>query len=195
MMSEIISETNIIHNFLIQHRNTWTDYNVPFEDGQELEKLILSNSSKNILEIGTSSGHSTIWLAKAVEKTGGKVITIEIDKGRFEKAKANFEKAGVSHLIEMRLGDAMQIIPTLNEVFDFVFSDATWSTQPAEGYTTFFKLCEQKLKIGGLYTMHNVTDGYGDDGRFFKYLEQLGTYKTSIIKVSHNGISVSKKLK
>jgi len=186
---------NIIHNFLIKHRNTWTDYNVPFEDGQELEKLILANNCKNILEIGTSSGHSTIWLAKAVEKAGGKVITIEIDKGRFEKAKANFEKAGVSHLIEMKLGDAMQIIPTLNEVFDFVFSDATWSTQPAEGYTTFFKLCEPKLKIGGLFTMHNVTDGYGDDGRFFKYLEKLSTYKTSIINVSHNGISISKKLK
>ncbi|WP_428070284.1 O-methyltransferase [Chryseobacterium gambrini] len=195
MMNETISSPNTIQDFLFQHRHNWTDYNVPFEDGRELEKLILSNKYKNVLEIGTSSGHSTIWLAKAVAKTGGKVITIEIAKGRFEKAKRNFEQAGVSHLIEMKFGDAMQIIPTLKETFDFVFSDATWSTQPAEGYTTFFKLCEPKLKIGGFYTMHNVTDGYGDDGRFFKYLEQLGTYKTSIINVSHNGISVSKKLK
>lgn len=195
MMSETISQSNTIKDFLLQQRNRWTDYNVPFEDGQELEKLILANNCKNILEIGTSSGHSTIWLAKAVAKTGGKVTTIEIDKGRFEKAKRNFEQAGVSQFIEMKFGDAMQIISTLNETFDFVFSDATWSTQPAEGYTNFFKLCELKLKIGGLYTMHNVTDGYGDDGRFFKYLEKLGTYKTSIINVSHNGISVSKKLK
>lgn len=195
MMSETISQSNTIQDFLLQHRNRWTDYNVPFEDGQELEKLILTNNCKNILEIGTSSGHSTIWLAKAAEKTGGKVISIEMDKGRFEKSKRNFEQAGVSHLIEMKFGDAMQIIPTLNETFDFVFSDATWRTQPAEGYTTFFKLCEPKLKIGGLFTMHNVTDGYGDDGRFFKYLEKLGTHKTSIINVSHNGISVSKKLK
>ncbi|UKB81738.1 O-methyltransferase [Chryseobacterium sp. MEBOG07] len=89
---------------------------------------MLANNCKNILEIGTSSVHSTIWLAKTVEKTGGKVTTIEVYKSRFEKAKSNFEKAGVSHLIEMKLGDAMQIIPTLNEVFDFVFSDATWST-------------------------------------------------------------------
>jgi len=184
-----------IQNYLSANRNNWTDYNVPYQDGQELEKLIVQNNCKSVLEIGTSSGHSTIWLAKAVAKTGGKVITIEIDKGRYEKAKRNFEAAGVSHLIEMKFGDAMQIIPTLNEKFDFVFSDATWSTQPDEGYLTFFKLCELKLTVGGLYTMHNVTDGYGDDGRFFKYLEKLGTYETAIIKVSNNGISVSKKLK
>jgi len=184
-----------IQNYLFANRNRWTDYNVPYQDGQELEKLIVQNNCKSILEIGTSSGHSTIWLAKAVAKTGGKVITIEIDKDRYEKAKRNFEAAGVSHLIEMKFGDAMQIIPTLNERFDFVFSDATWSTQPDEGYLTFFKLCEPKLTVGGLYTMHNVTDGYGDDGRFFKYLEKLETYQTSIIKVSNNGISVSKKIK
>jgi len=182
-----------IKSFLEKRQGTWTDYNVPFEDGQQLEKLIVENNCKTVLEIGTSSGHSTIWLAKAVAQTGGKVITIEIDKGRHEKAKRNFEEAGVSHLIDARLGDAMQIIPMLTETFDFVFSDATWSTQPAEGYTTFFKLCEPKLQVGGLYTMHNVTDGYGDDGRFFKYLEKLGSYETKIIKVSHNGISVSRK--
>jgi len=193
--SDNISLDQKIQNYLSLKKNSWTDYNVPYQDGQELEKLIVQNNCKSVLEIGTSSGHSTIWLAKAAAKTGGKVITIEIDKGRYEKAKSNFEAAGVAHLIEMMLGDAMQIIPTLNERFDFVFSDATWSTQPDEGYVIFFKLCEPKLIVGGLYTMHNVTDGYGDDGRFFKYLEKLGTYQTAIIKVSNNGISVSKKLK
>ena len=193
--SESIVLDQKINNYLSANRNNWTDYNVPYQDGQELEKLIVQTNCKSVLEIGTSSGHSTIWLAKAVAKTGGKVKTIEIDKDRYEKAKRNFEAAGVSHLIEMKFGDAMQIIPTLNERFDFVFSDATWSTQPDEGYLTFFKLCEPKLTVGGLYTMHNVTDGYGDDGRFFKYLEKLGNYETAIIKVSNNGISVSKKLK
>jgi predicted O-methyltransferase YrrM len=193
--SESIVLDQKINNYLSANRNKWTDYNVPYQDGQELENLIVQHNCKSVLEIGTSSGHSTIWLAKAVAIKGGKVITIEIDKGRYEKAKRNFEAAGVSHLIEMKLGDAMQVIPTLNEKFDFVFSDATWSSQPDEGYLNFFKLCEPKLTIGGLYTMHNVTDGYGDDGRFFKYLEKLGTYQTSIIKVSNNGISVSKKIK
>ncbi|HMV45529.1 MAG TPA: class I SAM-dependent methyltransferase [Leptospiraceae bacterium] len=184
-----------IQNYLENKKGSWSDFNVPFEDGRALEKIILKNQYKNILEIGTSSGHSTIWLAKAASQTGGKVITIEIDKGRFEKAKKNFEDAGVSHLIEMHLGDAMLIIPSIKTNFDFVFSDATWSTQPADGYTKFFKLCEPKLRIGGMFTMHNVTDGYGDDGRLMKYIEILENYEMHIITVSNHGILVSKKLK
>ncbi|SFI04755.1 Predicted O-methyltransferase YrrM [Halpernia frigidisoli] len=194
-MSETITEKETVEEFLLQHKNKWTFFNVPFEDGQALENLVLENNSQTILEIGTSTGHSTIWLAKAVEKTGGKIITIEIDKNRHQQALKNFKEADVSHLIEAKLGDALQIIPTLNETFDFVFSDATLTVQPKESYLLFFKATEPKLKIGGLYTMHNVTDGYGDDGRFFKYLEKLGNYQTSIIRASHNGISVSKKLK
>lgn len=184
-----------IQTFLENHKHTWRDFNIPFEDGEQLERLIIDNNCKTILEIGTSTGHSTIWLAKAAAKTGGQVIKLEIDKGRHERAKKNIEAAGVAHLVDARLGDAMQIIPTLAETFDFVFSDATWSTQPAEGYTSFFKLCEPKLTVGSLFTMHNVTDGYGDDGRFFKYVRSLGTYETQIIKASYHGISVSRKLK
>lgn len=184
-----------IENFLIQQKSCWTDFNVPFEDGKLLEKLILANNCKTVLEIGTSSGHSTIWLAKAVAKTGGSVITIEIDKTGYEKAKRNFEAASVLHLIEAKLGDAMQLIPKLTQLFDFVFSDATWMTKPKESYLDFFKITEPKLAVGGLFTMHNVTDGYGDDGRFFRYLDSTEKYETSILKASLNGLSVSRKLK
>lgn len=184
-----------IQSFLDARRGKWTDFNVPYEDGRALEKLVVENSSKNILEIGTSSGHSTIWLAKGAAKTGGKVTTIEIDEGRFHKARQNFAEAGVSHLVTQKLGDAMKIIPTLNGEFDFVFSDATWSTQPQDGYLMFFKLTNPKLKTGGLYTMHNVSDGAGDDGRFFRYLDSLGNFQTHVINATSRGISVSKKLR
>ena len=192
--SPVLDLNSTIQEYLVQNEKNWTDYNVPFADGEILEKLILQNNYKTVLEIGTSTGHSTIWLAKAVAQTGGKVITIEIDENRFKKAKHNFEKAGVSHLIEMKLGNAIQIIPTLNETFNFIFSDATWNAQPEDCYLNFFKLSEPKLAIGGLYTMHNVTDGFGDDGRFLAYLETLDNYQTSIITTSSAGISISKKI-
>ena len=193
-ISPALDLNSTIQEYLVQNENNWTDYNVPFVDGEILEKLILQNNYKTVLEIGTSTGHSTIWLAKAVAQTGGKVITIEIDENRLKKAKHNFEKAGVSHLIEMKLGNAIQIIPTLNETFDFIFSDATWNAQPEDCYLNFFKLAEPKLAVGGLYTMHNVTDGFGDDGRFLTYLEKLDNYQTSIITTSSAGISISKKI-
>src|SRR3970040_232327 len=68
--------------FLEENRNRWNAWNVPLEDGKILHDLVVEGRFKNILEIGTSTGHSTIWLAWAASKTGGKVVTIEIDPGR-----------------------------------------------------------------------------------------------------------------
>ena len=180
--------------YLQQHRGGWHDFNVPYEDGEELERLVIGCHGKRILEIGTSTGHSTLWLAKAALHLGGHVTTIEIDQGCHQRAKANFDDACVNDLVDARLGDAMTVIPTIGGTIDFVFSDATWSTQPDSGYTEFFRLVEPKIPVGGLFTMHNVTDGYGDDGRFFRYLDGLGTYATRIVRTSHAGISISRKL-
>lgn len=179
--------------FLKEKKGKWTGYAVPYQDGEALYNLIVKKKYQNILEIGTSTGHSAIWLALAAKKTGGKVITLEINDARYKEALKNFKTAGVDEVIDARLGDAMDIIPTLEDnSIDFVFSDGTWSGQTDE-FVNFFKACNPKLKKGGSYTMHNVTDGYGDDGRFFKYLDEIGGFKTHIIKVSSAGISVSVK--
>ena len=84
-----------VSGFLANSRSSWTDMNVPYEDGKILHDLVLKGHFTRILEIGTSTGHSTIWLAWAAAKTGGKVTTIEIDRGRHETALRNFKKAGV----------------------------------------------------------------------------------------------------
>ena len=80
--------------FLDKNRNNWTSginyWNVPYEDGQILHDLIVKGGFKNILEIGTSTGHSTVWLAWAAAKTGGRVTTIEIDQRRHHQ-KPPFE--------------------------------------------------------------------------------------------------------
>ena len=186
---------NSIKKFLEQQRNHWNDWNIPYADGEALYKLVTENYFTSILEIGTSTGHSTIWLAYAMQQTGGKVTTIENDETRYKKAIKNFELAEVSHLIDAKLGEALHVIPTLDQDFDCVFSDATLTLQPKESYLLFFKAASPKLLVGGFYTMHNVTDGYGDNGSFFKHLDELGNYETSIIKATSAGISVSKKLR
>src|SRR5579872_3944791 len=70
-----------VEKFLRDHRDEWHDLNVPFVDGQTLHDLIVKNKYTAVLEIGTSTGHSTIWLAWAVSKTGGKVTTVELNEG------------------------------------------------------------------------------------------------------------------
>src|SRR4030042_5570116 len=66
-----------VENFLNEKRGHWYDSNVPYEDGKVLYNLIIKNNYTKALEIGTSTGHSAIWMAWALSKTGGKLITIE----------------------------------------------------------------------------------------------------------------------
>lgn len=179
-----------VQRFLSGARNQWQDWNIPYEDGRVLFNLIVKNDFKRALEIGTSTGHSAIWIAWAVSKTGGKLITIEVDKARHESAIRNFAEAGVASYIDARLADAHQLVKELEGPFDFVFSDADkgW-------YLQYFKDLDPKLVPGGCYTAHNVL-GSGGRGvaEFLVYVKRLSNYRTSIDRTSSEGISISCKV-
>lgn len=179
-----------VQRFLSGARNQWRDWNIPYEDGRVLYDLIVENKFKRALEIGTSTGHSAIWIAWALSKTGGKLITIEIDKARHEMALRNFEKAGVASYIEARLADAHQLVKELEGPFDFVFSDAD-----KDWYTQYFKDLDSKMVVGGCYTAYNVL-GSGGRGvaEFLKYVRSLPNYRTRIDRTSSEGISISCKV-
>jgi predicted O-methyltransferase YrrM len=177
-----------VEKFLNENRRNWHDLNVPYKDGQTLFNLIIKNNYTRALEIGTSTGHSAIWMAWALSKTGGKLITIEIDEDRYKTALKNFKKAGVEEFIDARLGDAHQLVKELKGPFDFVFSDAD-----KEWYTQYFKEVDPKLVVGGCFTAHNVTDGFGDVKRFLNYVRSLPNYETTIDRSSSSGISISYK--
>jgi len=85
-----------VKRFLDERAGTWRDLNVPPQDGQLLHDLIVEHKYTRALEIGTSTGHSGIWIAWALSKTGGKLITVELDEARHKEAVANFEAAGLS---------------------------------------------------------------------------------------------------
>ena len=170
-----------------QKHGGWYDMNVPSSDGQLLYSLILDNNFQQALEIGTSTGHSGIWMAWALSKTGGKLITIEIDKSRHEEALANFKEAGVDHIIDARLDDAHDLVPKLKGPFDFVFSDADkgW-------YQNYFDAVDPKLKVGGCYATHNVSDRGGNrwNQDYLHYLQGLDNYKTTVNN-SGGGMAIS----
>jgi caffeoyl-CoA O-methyltransferase len=177
-----------VEKFLNETRGSWYDWNVPYEDGKVLYDLIIKNNYKRALEIGTSTGHSAIWMAWALSKTGGKLITIEIDEGRHKRALKNFKKAGVEDFIDARLADAHQLVKELKGPFDFVFSDAD-----KEWYTQYFKDVEPKLIVSGCFTAHNVTDAFGGIKEFMNYIRSLPNYQTTIERSSSSGISISYK--
>ena len=157
-----------VKRFLEERAGRWRDLNVPASDGQLLHDLIVKHGYTRALEIGTSTGHSGIWIAWALSKTGGKLITVEIDEARHKEALANFEAAGLSAFIDARLGNAHDIVPALGGPFDFVFSDAD-----KDWYPNYFRAVFPKLTTGGCYTTHNISQrGRGTAGSR-AYLELL----------------------
>lgn len=181
-----------VKNFLNSKGGAWYDMNVPSSDGQLLYDIIVKNGYTSALEIGTSTGHSGIWIAWAMSKTGGKLITLEIDESRHKEALANFEKAGLSGYIDARLGDAHKIVKELEGPFDFVFSDAdkNW-------YINYLKDVSPKLISGGCFTAHNVwPEGRGRRGggtqEYLQYVKDLENYSTTVDD-SGNGLAISYK--
>lgn len=109
--------------------------------------------AKNILEIGTATGFSGLFLAKISNENGGKFTTIEIDETRHNKAKENFEKLGILEGSNLILGDALEEIPKLNknEKFDFIFIDASKGQ-----YGKFFEMCYELLSENGVIFIDNL---------------------------------------
>ena len=142
--------------FLADRQYAWRDMNVPESDGRQLHDLIVKGGYTRALEIGTSTGRSGIWIALALSKTGGKLITIDIDPGRHAEAVTNFQAAGVAPFIDARLGDAHALVPALDGPFDFVFIDAD-----KDWYTNYAKAVLPKLTVGGCIAAHNVYPGRG----------------------------------
>ncbi len=177
-----------VEKFLNENRRKWHDLNVSYQDGKFLYDLIIKNNYRRALEIGTSTGHSAIWIAWALSKTGGKLITIEIDEGRHKRALKNFKEAGVEDMIDARLADAHQLVKELKGPFDFVFSDAD-----KEWYTQYFKDADPKLVKGGCFTAHNVTASFEGIKEFLDYVRSLPDYQTTIDRSNSSGISVSYK--
>ncbi len=179
--------------FLNGKSDTWRDMNVPASDGKLLYDIILKNGYTKGLEIGTSTGHSAIWIAWAFSKTGGKLITIEIDKNRFQEALSNFKAAGLSDYIDARLADAHELVRDLPGPFDFVFSDAdkNW-------YVNYFKDVSPKLEAGGCFTAHNVRPaGNGGGGmsgtqEYLEYVQQQSNYTTTVDNTG-GGVAISYK--
>lgn len=179
-----------IKSFLEENVNSWRDMNVPLSDGKFLYDIIVEHGYTRAVEIGTSTGHSAIWIAWALSKTGGKLITIEIDKNRYLQAKANFKKAGVSKYIDVRLADAHELVPELEGKYDFVFSDADkyW-------YKNYFLAMEPKLEVGGCFVAHNTGMRVNGIRDFLDYVEANQDFKTTFENNSRAGMSVSYKLK
>jgi predicted O-methyltransferase YrrM len=160
--------------------------NVPRADGEFLHDFIVKRGYKKGLEVGTSNGYSAIWMGMGLRKMGGRLITLEIDQRRASLARKNFAHVKLSEVIELREGDALEIIPQLKGPFDFVFIDA-WKPD----YIRYFRLLYPKIRPGGAILAHNVLSHGKDMQDFLEVIENHSDLETRIERRSQAGISVS----
>ena len=127
------------------------------ETGELLNLLLHLKNAKNMLEIGTSVGYSAIWCAEAIAENKGKIITIEQNQGKIDRAEKNFEKAGLSDFITIKKGMAINILQLLKfeekyqEYFDAVLIDAD-----KENVIEYFDLVLPMVVKGGLIITDNM---------------------------------------
>lgn len=128
--------------------------NVAPNQGKLLQVLARSIGAKRMLEIGTLGGYSTIFLARALPP-GGRLITLEYDPKHADVARANIGRAGLSHLVDIRLGKAIDSLPKIaaegGAPFDFVFIDAD-----KPGNADYFAWALKLARVGTMIVVDNV---------------------------------------
>ena len=129
-----------------------TVYMVGPEKGARLAELVRSREPAVVVECGTALGYSGLWIARELEKIGkGRLITIELDADRARQARENFERAGLAARVEVRTGDARELVREIEEEVDFLFLDCNYAN-----YHPCFTGLEGRLRDGALVVADNA---------------------------------------
>jgi predicted O-methyltransferase YrrM len=128
-----------------------TYLSVPVQDGRALRLLTEATGARYVVEIGTSTGYSGLWLCLALQKTDGRLTTFEIDHQRAAMAREHFKEAGVEKMVTVVEGDAHEQLAKLTGPIDIVFVDADKG-----GYVDYLNKLLPLVKPGGLILAHNV---------------------------------------
>ena len=161
-----------------------------------LNMLIKINSSKNVLEIGTSNGYSGIWILKALEETKGKFTTIEFWEKRQRVARENFKTCS-SIPAEAKIGSAIVVLEDLleeinnskREKYDFIFIDAN-----KKEYIEYFKLVDKIITDDGVIVADNILSHYEKVTDYVETLFNHPKYQSQILDMGA-GMMISKRIK
>jgi caffeoyl-CoA O-methyltransferase len=158
------------------------------EDGRFLRVLVGATNARQVLEIGSASGYSAIWIGMGLRQTGGKLTTIEFDPVRAREAAANVQRAGLSDIVRVVHGDAFLEIPKVPGTFDLIFLDA-WKPD----YRKFFEMVFPRVNPGGLFLAHNVINKKNDMLDFLAAIDKDPMALNTTVSPGHEGISITYK--
>ncbi len=162
-------------------------------DAAMLRVLVESSRAKRGVEVGTATGYGAILMGLGFERTGGELITVDIDPKMVKTARENLEKAGLDKIVTVVEGDALEVLPRLEGKFDFVYLDAVKSD-----YLNYFKALEPKLEPGAVIVADNVIRSAKSMPDFFQAIADDSKYLSTTIRASEikrDGMMVIYKLK
>ena len=159
------------------------------DTGQLIHLLAKEARAKTILEVGSSYGYSTVWLADAARENGGKVISLELQAAKQEHARKAIRGAGLDGFVDFRLGDARELLRKLKQSVDFVLLDL-WK----DLYIPCFDLFYRKLRPGAFVVADNMTYPESVQRHARAYREHVANkpYITSVLLPVGSGLELSR---
>ncbi len=173
------------HNDDTQRERSRKMLNLEPETALFLNMLVRSSRRTQLLEIGTSNGYSTLWLAWALSTTGGQMVSIDRDQQKQVQADENLRRAGLRELVELRCGDASEIVASLAGPFDCIFFDADRYSAPAQ-----LSLLLPKLTPDVFLFADNVLSHPQEIAAYVQALEHLTEFDRMVVPVG-KGLSVA----
>lgn len=162
--------------------------NITPDTGPFLLLLIRALKASRVLEIGTSNGYSTLWLAHAAQPHGGTVTTVEISSYKAEMARDNFRRANLQSSIDLKLIDAGEFLKQQADgSFDFIFLDSYRLEYPV-----WWNDLHRVLSPGGLLVSDNATTHAEEMAGFVRIVERTHGCVSSLVPIGHGQLVVLK---
>jgi predicted O-methyltransferase YrrM len=153
--------------------------NLEPETARTLSVLVRATGARRVLELGTSNGYSTLWLADAVAETGGRVTTVEVEPERVRMARENFARAKLQHLIDVRVEDAAETLAgSPDGAWDFIFLDAE-----RPHYVAYWPDLVRSLRLFGLLVVDNVVSHADQVAEFSALVQRTSGITSALVPV------------
>jgi predicted O-methyltransferase YrrM len=155
--------------------------NITRDTGELLAVLVRATMARRVLEIGTSNGYSTLWLASAARAIGGSVTTVELAEYKIELATANFARSGLARRITLLHEDAGRVLQRSGDgAFDLVFLDSERTEYPG-----WWPALKRVLRPGGLLVVDNATSHRSEMAPFVALVSADAAFVTSLVPVGN----------
>ncbi|WP_343534577.1 class I SAM-dependent methyltransferase [Pedobacter sp.] len=162
--------------------------NLEPESAELISIMIKAQQSKNVLELGTSNGFSTLWFADALKSSQGKLVSIEIEESRTQQAKAHLANFQLTENVELITADAGEFLTEAQPIYDLIFLDAE-----RKNYVVYWPYLKNLLaKKGALLVVDNIISHHQEVEEFLSMIQSYSDFTTSVVNVGAGILLVTK---